>query len=234
MRILVLPLSVLFLSLLSSAQQNSKIVTLAPPDDLYIPAVLDKGVQVEKAHPGDEVRLDVVEAILAGHGVVIPDGAHLYGHVVDSEPLEPSSGSKLAIEVDRAEWRHHELLLHAFVSGLGTRRVVREASDDSSCEIAHSPAVAEPIGAGRESHGFAPAFAGDEDSCLWKQNNAVVMDERGGGLKDVMLEVHRKDGSTAFVSGKRNIHLPGGLLIMLHNVPQKPLAQPLTLSAGQE
>lgn len=219
MRTFAVPLLGLLVSLSVVAQRHSKTVISTPAGDLYIPAVLDKSVHSERAHIGDEVRLDVVEAILAGYGVVIPTGTHLYGHIVDTEPLKPSSESRLGIEVDRAEWRDTELPLHAFVSGLGTTTEIIESGRDPKCDLPGAPPTqAKGSGPADAFPGFPSAFGEEEESCLFSKGRQTVIQHRGINLTGIQLEVHAADGSTTFVSSKKNVHLPGGLLLMLHNV----------------
>jgi hypothetical protein len=54
----------------------------------------------------------------------------------------------------------------------------------------------------------------------WRQDPPAVKDF-GLSREELKLQTNLRDGSTALVSKKKNIHLPGGLLIMLHNVPVK-------------
>lgn len=218
MRTFAVPLLGLLVSLSLVAQRHSKTVISTPAGDLYIPAVLNKSVHSERAHIGDEVRFDVLESILAGHGVVIPTGTHLYGHIVDSEPLKPSSESRLAIEVDRAEWRNAELPLHAFVSGLGTTTEIVESGRNPKCDsVDATPNQARGSGPAGHFKGFPSGFD-EEESCLFNEGRRTVIQHPGVHLKGIQLELHDADGSTAFVSQKKNVHLPGGLLLMLHNV----------------
>lgn len=212
------PLLGFLVSVSAFAQRHPKTVISTPAGDLYIPAVLDKSVQSERAHIGDEVRFDVAEAILAGYGVVIPSGTHLYGHIVDSEPLQPSSESRLSIEIDRAEWRNTELPLHAFVSGLGTTTEIVETRRDPNCDSFVTPPNhvrgAEMNGT---FQGFPSAFD-EEKACLFSRGRQTAIQHRGSNLTEIQLERHAADGSTAFVSRKKNVHLPSGLLLMLHNL----------------
>jgi hypothetical protein len=209
MRILALPLSaLLFLCspLLAQVESSPATGDLAP--DLKIPAVLNKTIRAEKVKPGDEVRLDLLEAILVGHGLVMPEGAHLYGHVLESEPLTASSGSRLSIEVERAEWRHQQLPLHAFISGLGVRKMKFEPKD---------PQCDAPVSA-HKSEAHLPSFpTGSDCSAPWALDDGNVQTDE---YRPQQLKLRtRGDGSTTLISREKNIHLLSGTLIMLHNVP---------------
>ncbi|MGE5110204.1 MAG: hypothetical protein ACM3JB_05050 [Acidobacteriaceae bacterium] len=189
--------------------------------DLFIPATVAKGVHAEKVRPGDEVRFEVVEPVLAGKGVVIPDGAQLYGHIVDSEPLEDPSPSRLAIQIDRAKWHHKWFPLRAFISGLGIRRELNRQAADSRCAFFADVAAREGAsGNGMVRH--SPETPEDEDDCrmAWMRRNTIAATDREYTLQEMKLETNQQDGSTALISKKKNIYLPSGLLIMLHNVPE--------------
>jgi hypothetical protein len=210
MRVLALPLSaLLFLCspLLAQVESSPAGGELAP--DLRIPAVLNKTIRVDKVKPGDEVRLDLVEAILVGHGLVMPEGTHLYGHVLESEPLTASSSSRLSIKVERAEWRHQQLPLHAFISGLGVRKM-NLVSRDPECEASSMMSK----GAQRRVP-TSPSQADCDAPSATDDHNTVVSEYH---LQQLKLRT-RPDGSTTLFSKEKNIQLPGGTLIMLHNVP---------------
>jgi hypothetical protein len=207
MRILALPLlALLFLCSSLSAQVESAPAG-DPAPDLQIPAVLNKTIRAEKVKPGDEVRLDLVEAILVGHGLVMPEGTHLYGHVLESEPVTASSGSRLSIKVERAEWRHQQLLLHAFISGLGVRKM-NLGSTDPQCDA--SSMMSE------RAKRRVPTSPSQPDCSSRGVDQSVSM--RDYSLQKLQIRT-RRDGSTTLISREENIHLPGGTLIMLHNVP---------------
>jgi hypothetical protein len=209
MRIFVLPLWALLCVVPTLFAQVQRVPARQYSPDLYIPTVLQKTVKVEKIHPGDEIRFGSVEAVLLRDGIVIPAGAHLYGHVMASELLEVSSESRLSIEVDRAEWGHSKVTLHAFISGIGLRRQVVSEQPNSRCG-GYDPDA--------QGQSFGPAFLEHPDCSMgWRQNETVARDV-GFKLDELKLLRNLRNGSTMLVSRKKNIHLPGGLLIMLHNV----------------
>ena len=207
MRILALPLlALLFLCSPLLAQVESAPAG-DPAPDLQIPAVLNKTIRTEKVRPGDEVRLDLAEAILVGHGLVMPEGTHLYGHILESEPVTASSGSRLSIKVERAEWRHKQMPLHAFISGLGVRKM-NLGSTDPQCDA--SSMMSE------RAQQRVPTSPSQPDCSSRGVDQSVLM--RDYNLQKLQLRT-RPDGSTTLISKEKNIQLPGGTLIMLHNVP---------------
>lgn len=212
MRTLVLPLSALLCALPSLFAQVQSIPGGHYSSDLYIPTILQNTIKVEKVRAGDEVRFESAEAVLLHDGLVIPKGAKLYGHVRQSEAVESSAESRLSIEIDRAEWRHNQTLLHAFISGVGLRRQVVNQPTNTRCRGYDPDAQVRSQG---------PTFPRQPDCSMgWLQNQTVVRDI-DFKLEELRLRTNLRDGSTTLISAKKNIHLPGGLLVMLHNVPVK-------------
>lgn len=214
MRILVRPLSAL-LFLFSPLAAQAQQVPVQTSTGLYIPSILDGSIRADKAHVGDKVRLEMLEGILVSPGVVIPANAHLYGHVVEAQVLTASSESRLSIEVDRAEWRHHELPLHAFIYGFGIRQVKYDPG---------RPDCDPPGAGGGPSQVGAPEGLPEppqEPACntpLSVNDGTIDLDNREQ-LRQLKLETNHHDGSTVLISKTKNIHLSGGALIILRNLP---------------
>lgn len=228
MRTLALPLSAL-LCLFSSLPTQAQNVTAGSSTDMYIPSILQKGIRAERARPGDKVSLGLLEAILIGGGVVIPANAHLYGHVIEAHAVTASSDSRLSIEVDRAEWSHHELRLHAFIYGLGIREV-RYQRKDSDCE---------PSGMGEgvfepeiPQQGFAPVGAEPACDTPWEMNDRTISLNNTSELVHLQRETNNRDGSTTLTSRVKNVHLSAGVLIVLHNVPLRTGGTGTEVAAG--
>ncbi len=215
MRIIALPLSAL-LCLVSSLTVQAQNAPAGISTDIYIPSVLQKGIRAEKARPGDKVNLGLLEAILIGKGVVIPANARLFGHVVEARAATASSESRLSIEVDRAEWSHHDLPLRAFIFGLGVREVHYEAKHSGCGSTEGGPGVPEPElpqpGFAREQGEPACDTQGDlNDQTIGLSNRSELL--------HLKRETNNRDGSTTLTSRLKNVHLAAGVLIMLHNVP---------------
>ena len=118
MRLPVLPLSALAFALTVSAQNNLPTTATSEPGTLFLPVTLEKTLRVEKSHPGDRVNMRLAEPVLFTHGVVLPEGARLRGQVIEARKLDGEHASRLAIVVDRAEWKGNAVSLHAFLSGV--------------------------------------------------------------------------------------------------------------------
>ena len=230
MRILVLPLSALAVALTVSAQQNLPTTSTSEPGTLYLPASLDKTLRAEKSHVGDRVNLRLDEPVLFGHGIVLPAGAHLRGHVIEARKLDGEHASRLAIVVERAEWKGNAIPLHAFISGaVKVREVTQAKSADWRCQ-----AFAERMAnSSRLSARSQAATASRSRDCApnpWAAAEERVIRERGADLKDVVLHRNLHDGSTFLFSHKKNIRLQGGIGLMLRNVPAEESASTAVIS----
>lgn len=216
MRTYGVPLGALLLALALSAQDkfNSPEAT---PGELHIPVTLTKGLKVEKLHVGDEVRFRLEGPVLVGHGLVMPDGATLVGRVRLSKPLLGRSPSLLSVIVHEARWKKNTLPLHAVISGLGQRRQVtmgmNPGCDSYSTRLERGNRT---FGGPTSRRTFGDAAASPD---CWMMNNRGEASFAGVGLKGISLFRDKNSGVTVLVSRKKNIHLPGGLLMGLRNLP---------------
>jgi hypothetical protein len=215
MRILVLPLSALAIALTVSAQSSPNTTTPSESGALYLPATLSKTLRSEKTHPGDAVKLRLNEPVLVGHGLVIPEGAVLRGRVTQANGLEGEHASRLAILVDTAEWKHQKFPLHASISGVvKVREVSLQKSTDWRCG---SPDERRGTRLPGEAAPVARPSPVDCKSGMANPEVNVVR-ERGADLKEVLIRRNHQDGSTVLFSHKKNVHLKGGIVLMLRNV----------------
>jgi len=215
MRTRVLPLLAFLSALPLSAQESSTFSATDVLKDLKIPVELNHSVKSDKVHPGDTVKFHMAEAILVGKGVVIPANAKLYGHVARSGLGRTGKHYVLSLVLDRAEWRDHVLTLNAYVSGWGKRKTVASSSD---CDLT--------VPSSRGRGPLTQTMKGTStlpDDC-GKTNDTADLFERSFSLAMSEVEIFHnpRDGSTVLVSSK-NIHLPGGILLMFQNVPQPSL-----------
>ncbi len=228
MRTRAIPLCVLLFvlsPLLAQVQSAAAAADYTP--GLRIPAVVSRTIRAEKVRPGDEVRFDLVEGILLGQGVVIPSGAHLRGHVLKAEPITASSPSRLSVEVDSAEWRHGEVPLHAFIAAI----VIRQFTTDPMDPPCSSDESGPPDLPHEANLDISPQPACDT---RWPLDNRVDTFANNAGLRQLMLETNHSDGSTALISTRKNVRLPAGLMIMLHNVPVVVSTHIMREMAGQK
>jgi hypothetical protein len=220
MRLLVLPLSALAFALTVTDQTKLPTSSSFEHGTLFLPASLEKSLRAEKCHPGDRVNLRLVEPVLFGHGVVLPEGTHLRGQVIEAQKLDAGHASRLAIVVERAEWKGNAVSLHAFVSGVVKLREVSEAnSADWRCQ---QYAERTATGSRMDKSARSQLPVGRPADCAtghWGAPEERVIRDRGADLKDIVLHRNLSDGSTFLFSHKKNIHLPGGINLMLRNIP---------------
>jgi hypothetical protein len=174
------------------------------------------------------LRLD--EPVLFGRGIVLPAGAHLRGQVIEARKLDREHASRLAIVVERAEWKENAVPLHAFISGAVKVREVTEAkSADWRCQ---SFAERMANSSRTTARSQAPAASRPTDCAPnpWGAAEERVVRERGADLKDVVLHRNLHDGSTFLFSHKKNIRLQGGIGLMLQNVPAEESASAVVIS----
>ena len=220
MRILVLPLSALAIALTATAQNSPPSTSTSEPGMLFLPVSLEKTLRVEKSRPGDRVNFRLVEPVLFGHGVVLPEGTRLRGQVIEARKLDREP-SRLAIVVEQAEWKGNAFPLHAFISGILKVREVRQAkSADWRClQYGERTGMGPRVDKYPRSQGPSVSRPLNCSSNPLAVSEERVTRDRGADLKDVVLHRNFHDGSTLLFSHKKNIHLPGGIGLMLQNVP---------------
>ncbi len=73
-------------------------------------------VATNKAQPGDSMRFETLDAVLIGNGVVIPAGATIYGHVIDSRRRDGGHPSFIKFQLDYAKWKTRVVPLRGYVT----------------------------------------------------------------------------------------------------------------------
>lgn len=207
----------ILLSALSLAAQETPSLNL---DGLKIPVELTKTIKAEKVSPGDPVRLRMAEAILVGRGLVIPTSAQLYGHVFAAVAAENGNRSQLSILVDRAEWKDHVIPLHAFIAAFGVRRPSPQAATAECTSASRTPVFSDRQSSPDKGMMFASVGSlgavlsecetPDTDEYATAQQAQMQM------LSNVMLYRSKANDYSVLMSNK-NIHLPGGIIVMLEN-----------------
>ena len=216
MRTFYVPLCTLLFSLALPAQDKFSSPDAAP-GELHIPVTLKKGLKVEKLRVGDEVRFRSEGPVLVGHGLVIPDGATLVGRVRLSKELSGGSPSLFSVIVHEARWKKNTLPLHAVISGLGLRRQVTMGMSPGCDPYATRLERGNRAFGGPTSRRTFGDATGSPD--CWITNSRGEPSFGGVGLKGISLFRDKNSGVTVLVSRKKNIHLPGGLLLGLRNLP---------------
>ena len=164
------------------------------PDGTQFVTVLQTELNVKKAKVGDPVRLETLRPVLVKGKVAIPEGAKLWGRVTEVVISSgASSESRLAILVDRAEWKarrvRQSLALHAVAVRQGrivqrVQRSISQSLDDPSSdpllvasrdlpeEVKDNSAIIVPTapndaaGLPTQIHGDKPSGAGNE---YWRE-----------------------------------------------------------------
>jgi hypothetical protein len=216
MRTFGVPLCTLLLALALSAQDKYNSPEIAP-GELHIPVTLKKGLKVEKLHVGDEVRFRLEGPVLVGKGLVMPDGATLVGRVRLSKQLVGGSPSLLSVIVHEARWKKNTMPLHAVISGLGIRRqVTMGMSPGCDPNATRTERPSRGLGGPTWRRTFGDTMSSADCWMMKDRGESNVADV---GLKGISLFRDKNSGVTVLVSNKKNIHLPGGLLMGLRNLP---------------
>ncbi len=114
MRVFVLVLFVA--SVTAGFGQESTAAVAALPATPEIIAELRTKLDARTTKPGDPVRLKLFHALLAKGKIVVPEGATLIGHVTEvAIRSEDNPESRIALKIERAEWKHQVVLMDAVV-----------------------------------------------------------------------------------------------------------------------
>ncbi len=126
------------------AQQPPAAESPSLPNGTHIVTVLQTGLNAAQLKPGDPVRLEVLRPVLIKGKIAIPEGAKLWGRITEvAVPSEASRESRLALLVERAEWKarrvRHSLELHAVAVRQGRivqrlQRSISASPDDPSSD----------------------------------------------------------------------------------------------------
>lgn len=198
------------------AQSDSPVIK--PAAGLSIPAELTKTVRADKAQRGDPVEFTSQEAVLIGQGLVMPPHSKLFGRIVGAAPRQGDKPSWLVLLVEKAEWKQHSVLLHAFISSQIT--FVPAANPDSAgVTTARNvpPRTSRARGRTAAQSETSPSSLAkvSQDAAVQSPGQVMV---RVAILKDVRI-LRDKDGTSYLFSTKSNVKLPRGTLFMLQNCP---------------
>lgn len=227
MRNMVLPL-LLGIAAMSAAGQDIPVRHNFQPGGLRVPVELSKTVKVEKVHPGDQLQFRMAEAILAGHGTVIPANAKVSGHVITADPAGTTQRSHLSMVLDKAEWKGHTFPLHAYISGFTLPR--GPVTELVECKPNANLAYFGGRGNAFPDGGLIGNWSDNCDEAKRVQENAEDALQRT--LRGVQLYHANRTNFTVLVA-KKNIHLPSGLIIMFRNDEQQPSGEAPTEKGGQ-
>lgn len=95
---------------------------------------LDNSVKASEAHTGDVVEATLYAPIVSHGAIVVPDRAHIIGHVLVSETRKTAAMTRLLIRFDEARWQHGSKRLNAFVARqLVIKRSVTRVDRNNTC-----------------------------------------------------------------------------------------------------
>ena len=218
MRIALVPLLALAATLGLAAQDTSSSPEVVR-GGLQLPVELVRGIKAEKARPGDEVRLRMVEPVLVGKGVVLPEGAKLFGRVLNSAAAEKGNPSVLSIRVERLDLKEDSIPLQAYVTGWGARKF--EETGAPCVPLQRMPERRR--GDGGETVNTRTAKVDPCNPSGTFDPPAAAKKKQIFAVRDVAIYQDRTDGLTIMVS-KKNIHLPSGTLLVITNVEPAEVA----------
>lgn len=216
MRVLV---SILFSVVALFAEDPQALLPAAQvPDNLSIPAQLNKTINTKKCKAGDRVELQTLEPVLISNGLVMPEHAKLHGTIVGAASRQNDKPSWLLLQVDRAEWKRHSIALRAFIASqitLKPNQSGRNATSATNLSDFHNgryaPSVPSTTPSGRiRSIGRAPRDA--------TEAGEVTPQMSQPRLEDVYIQ-QASNGALLLLSPKPYLKLPSGTMFMLRNHP---------------
>lgn len=210
--------SLLFAACLAAAQQPAA-TGAGLSARLSIPVEVVHSLRADKVHAGDPVEFRTLMAVLVSKELVMPGGTHLYGRVLAAGPKEENKNSYLGVVVERAEWKDHIVVLHAFIAAQLAVTPKNQAA--ASTATNDNPTAAMNRRTGRSSGRAASHGDPALPSLVRTPDDAVEPDPAQTTPKYPKLEdvgfFRDKDGATYLISTRSNVKLPAGVLLMLEN-----------------
>jgi hypothetical protein len=222
MRVLV---AVLFLAIAVFAEDPQAVAPDTPVlDNFSIPARLSKTIDTNKCKAGDAVEMQTLEPVLITKGLVMPENSKLHGKVLGAASRQEDRPSWLVLVVERAEWKQHDVPLHAFVAARITVKSRSSQGDPiNPFRGSRTPRLARAPGKAISTSPTPPADA------VLDRNDALPSDY--SSLDDVRL-MRANNGAVFLVSQKPHLKLPSGTMFMLRNQLIVPKQQPATTNAA--
>jgi hypothetical protein len=192
------------------------------PDNLSIPAKLNKSIDTKKCKAGDVVELRTLEPVLITNGLVMPEHTKLHGKIIGAASRKDDKPSWVLLMVDRAEWKDHSVPLRAFV----TSQITMKAKVDTPNDSAFEGAISLPDSLYRRRSRSQTVSQSVPTSELGVTAAHPVRDgtvEAGDTqqlsyqrLDDVHI-LQAKNGAVFLLSQKDHLKLPSGTMFMLRN-----------------
>ncbi|HZU30611.1 MAG TPA: hypothetical protein VFB79_05815 [Candidatus Angelobacter sp.] len=103
-----------------TAQPAIKVATTPQPKSSYLLVELSKTLKANKLKPGDKIKAQVAQDVIAHGKVIIPVETELVGHVTEVSPHDAANPeSRLGIVFDRIVLKHfHDITLQAVVQAV--------------------------------------------------------------------------------------------------------------------
>lgn len=203
---------------------NSSVV-ISP--GVTIPVTLKHKLDAGKAKAGDIIKMELVESIAGTGSSVIPSGAKVYGRVVGATRLDAGGESRVAVLIDRMEWKHVVVPVRAVVTGFGALRVVMQDGQERICaEVENSTNVRAAIpqsdgtSTRRSRSGAMATVLSDSLKSCGSRDNLTTRSSLSK-TKDVSirrLKAHPE--VSVFISSKQDIVLKSGTLMMLRSLEE--------------
>jgi len=197
------------------AEDPQAVTTITQvPENLSIPARLEKTINTKKCKPGEVVELTTIEPVLLGNGLVMPEDAKLRAKIVGAASRQKEQPSWVLLVVEQATWKQHSVPLHAFVTSQIT---INHKSNGLSAgvnlgDFQHGRYAANTQGIAlsnrSRSLGRTPRDASD--------GGDVAAEQSSQALTDLKL-MQDKSGRVFLVSEKEHLKLPSGTMFMLRN-----------------
>lgn len=154
----------------------------------------------------------MAEPILAGKGLVIPANAKLFGYVLRASAAENGRHSHLSIVVERAEWKDHIVKLRAFIAGFGVKKQ-KQVTNGLDCI---SRTTQSNFRGRKQPLPQTTNSDAELDGCDTTEEQAALFRSNVNLISQIRMMRDDRDGHTVLISNK-NIHLPGGILVILEN-----------------
>ncbi len=230
MRILLL---VLVSVMAVGAEEASTTNPASPaPDNLSIPAKLNKTIDTKKCKAGDVIELRTLEPVLISNGLVMPEHTKLHAKILGSASRKDEKPSWVLLVVQNAEWKDHNVPLRAFI----TSQITVKAKVDAQADNAFERAMSMPDSLYRRRSrsqsnptsevGVSAAHVGRD----WAVESGQDQQLSYQRLDDLRI-MQDKNGRVFLVSQKEHLKLPSGTMFMLRNhLAPSPMAQNGTVS----
>jgi hypothetical protein len=206
--------------------ENPKTVT-APVivSGVTLPVVLKHKLDAAKVKQGDIVKMELVETIAGSGASTIPSGAKVYGQVVGATKLAQAQESRLALSIDRIEWKHVVVPIRAVVTGFGALHVVIHDGQDRTCrdyQNRNTVSVIVPATAGttpRPAPASATMLSAAMKGCVAQDD----LQSRSALSKTQDIVVRRlkvRPDVSVLISAKKDVVLKGGTLLLIRNLEE--------------